>query len=251
MNPVLATQPLTPSRNALVLTVLALMAAVLLPALPATAEDERRIQVTGEAERRVAPDMAMLRMEIVEEHEQADVARAEVDRISAKALGIIRAAGVAAADTDTTGMSISPRYHWIKSDQRQEITGYRVGRSIEIRLLELDKLGDLLTQLSDAGVNQMSAPQPGLQDRETIYQQVLAAAAKNARMRASAMAMAVDAELGPIITMSAHGAPNPRPLRREMAMMQAADAAPASAPESYQAGHITFRVNVSANFALR
>lgn len=250
MNLPLAKQSIIPSRNALVMTALGLLAALILQALPASAEDERSIQITGEAERRVAPDMAMLRMEIVEEHEQAAVARAEVDRISAKALGIIRAAGVAAADTDTTGMSISPRYRWNKSDQRQEITGYRVGRSIEIRLLDLDKLGDLLTQLSDAGVNQMSAPEPGLTDRETIYQQVLAAAAENARVRASAMASALGEELGPVISMSAHGAPSPRPLRREMAMMSA-DAATESAPQSYQAGHITFRVNVSANFALR
>ena len=172
-----------------------------------------------------------------------------MDKISSAALQIIREAGVAGEDTDTTGLSITPRYRWNKSEERQEITGYRVARSIEVRLLDLDKLGDLLTKLSDAGVNQINSPQPGLQDRETVYLKVLAAAAENARSRARTIADALGQKLGPVVTLSAHSSPIPQPMRREMAM-RSADAVSSPAAESYQSGHITFRVSVSAQFAL-
>ena len=240
--------PSNPARTFLPFALALLLGALLSPATLFAAQD-RGIQVNGEAELRVAPDMAMLHMEILEEHTKAAVARAEVDKISSAALQIIREAGVAGEDTDTTGLSITPRYRWNKSEERQEITGYRVARSIEVCLLDLDKLGALLTKLSDAGVNQINSPQPGLQDRETVYLKVLAAAAENARSRARTIADALGQKLGPVVTLSAHSSPIPQPMRREMAM-RSADAVSSPAAESYQSGHITFRVSVSAQFAL-
>jgi uncharacterized protein YggE len=74
--------------------------------------------------------------------------------------------------------------------------GYRVSRSIDARLLDLDKLGPLLVALSESGVNSMRPPRLGLVDEESVYREVLEAAVRNARERAGVIAAALGEESG-------------------------------------------------------
>lgn len=211
---------------------------------------QRRIEVTGKSEIRVAPDMAFLQLDVVTENKDAALARREADAITAKALGALRAAGLADADIDTTGLSIAPQYRWLKDERTQELTGYRVSRSIAVRLLELESLGELVTKLSDTGINRTQSPRLGLQDEESVYRGVLAAAAENARERASVIASSLGEELGPVMSVSTQRESAPRPMLAERAMM-AADSAPASSGESYSAGYLSYAVTINAAFSLK
>ncbi|WOJ94087.1 SIMPL domain-containing protein [Congregibacter variabilis] len=211
---------------------------------------QRRIEVMGKSEIRVAPDMAMLQLDVVTEDQNAAVARREADAITAKALKVLREAGLADADIDTTGLSIAPQYRWLKDERTQQLTGYRVSRNISVRLLELDSLGELVTSLSDTGINRMQAPHLGLQDEESVYRGVLAAAAENARERASVIASSLGEELGPVMSASTQRESTPRPMLVERAMM-AADSAAASSGESYSAGYLSYAVSIHATFALK
>ncbi|MFT4769011.1 MAG: hypothetical protein ACI8RN_002151 [Glaciecola sp.] len=215
------------------------------------AEDlQRRIEVTGKSEVRVAPDMANLQLDVVTENLDAAVARREADAITATALQVLRDAGITNADIDTTGLSIAPQYRWLKDERTQELTGYRVSRNIAVRLLELDALGELVTTLSDTGINRMQSPRLGLQDEESVYRGVLAAAAENARERASVIASALGEELGPVISASTQREAAPRPMLAERALM-ASDSASASSGESYSAGYLSYSVSISAAFSLQ
>lgn len=211
---------------------------------------QRRIEVTGKSEIRVAPDMAFLQLDVVTQNKDAAVARREADAVTAKALSVLREAGLADADIDTTGLSIAPQYRWLKDERTQELTGYRVSRNIAVRLLELDRLGELVTGLSDTGINRMQAPRLGLQDEESVYRNVLAAATANARQRAAVMASSLGEELGPVISASTQRESAPRPMLAERAMM-AADSAPTSSGESYSAGYLSYAVTINAAFSLK
>ena len=216
------------------------------------AEDEARrsITVSGEAEQRVAPDMATLQMEVLTQGPDAAAARRQADELTAQAVAALQEAGIDDSDFDSSSLSISPQYRWLEKEGRQELIGYRVSRSIAARLFELDRLGALLIRLTDAGVNRVLPPQLGVAEDESIQQQVMAAAAANARQRAEALANALGESLAEVLDLSVNGGPQPRPLGREL-MMMASDA-PAAAPgESYQAGHVTFSASVTARFALR
>ncbi|WP_439106927.1 SIMPL domain-containing protein [Congregibacter sp.] len=220
-----------------------------IPVIGHAAESERRIDVSGKAERRVAPDMAQLQLDVVTENLDVATARREADAITGRALAALRDAGLADADVDTTGLSITPQFRWLKDERKQELTGYRVSRNIEVRLLDLDMLGELLTTLTDTGINRMQAPRLGLQDEEAVHREVLAAAAQNARERAEVLAAALGEELGSVITISAQRNATPRPMMAERAMM-AADSASASSGESYSAGYLSYSVTVNAAFGL-
>jgi len=219
------------------------------PTLALANDVHRSVEVTGKAERRVAPDMAVLKLYVLSENAEAAVARREADAVTANALKALRAAGLANADIDTTGLQIAPQYRWLKDARQQELTGYRVTRSIEVRLLDLDALGELLVTLSDTGINRMDSPSLGLQDEERVFQEALAAAAANARERAEVIAVALGAKLGEVVSASTQRGYPERPMLAERAMM-AADAAPSSSAESYSAGHVTYSVTINASFSL-
>ncbi|EAQ99158.2 SIMPL domain-containing protein [Congregibacter litoralis] len=226
-----------------------LLGAALLPQLSHADDSARQIAVTGKAEHRVAPDMAVLQLGVMTEDKDAAVARREADAIVNRALAVLRDAQLAEADIDTTGLTISPQYRWLPDVRKQELTGYRATRNIEVRLLDLDALGVLVTQLTDAGINRMQSPQLGLQDEEQVYQEVLAAAAQNARARAEVLAEALGEDLGPLLSLSTERAPLPRPVRAER-MMMAADAAPAAPEESYSPGYLNYSVTLNASFEI-
>lgn len=232
---------------ALYFTVMATLFALAAPAFAGNAQPS--IEVTGRSELRVAPDMALLGLDVLTENADAAVARRQADAITAEALTVLRGAGLADADIDTTGLQITPQYRWLKEERQQELTGYRVARNIQVRLLDLDTLGELITTLSDTGINRMNAPRLGLQDEEQVYRQVLAAAAANARERAEVIAASLGEELGATLSASTQRESNNRPMLAERAMM-AADAAPASSVESYSAGYLTYSVTINASFSL-
>lgn len=215
----------------------------------AQADDDRIVQVSGSAAERVAPDMAMLRVAAVSEAVTAQAARREADKTIAKTLEMLRGLGIASTEIDTSGLQVTPEYRWTEETRERELTGYRVIRNVDIRLLDLALLGDVLTGLSEAGINQMAPPVLGLADPEVVYQRVLAAAAMNAKARAVVLAEAMGAELGPVLRMSASNNHYPQPMRREMAIMAAAEAA-ASASESYQSGDLSFSVEISVTFEI-
>jgi len=232
------------ARLGLVLAVLGLLGA-----LPARAEDDRSISVTGVAERRVAPDMATLTMAVVSDALEPADARGDADAIVARVLEALRSRGIADGDIDSSSLQVSPQYRWREERRERQLTGYQVKRNLTVRLTDLDRLGELLVALSEAGVNQIQPPTLGLLDREAMYREVLAAAAMNARERAEVLAETLDVELDGVLSVRTQDAsPPPAPVPYERAMM-AADAGDGAAA-SYQSGDLNFRVHLYVTFAL-
>lgn len=217
----------------------------------ADVDEPRSVTVTGIAEQRVAPDMAWLNFEVVTENMDPALARRQADKTTQKALRILMARGIKNEDIDSTGLNIAPQYRWLRSEERQELTGYRVARSIEVRLLDIDQLGRVMTELSDAGINRVQAPRLDLVDPEATYQAVLADAARNARARAEIIAATLGETLGGVRSVSTQRDTAPAPMYRERMAMAMADAAPSPEAESYQSGHLTYKVTLSASFLLQ
>ena len=80
----------------------------------ADGDTRRSVRVSGEAETRVAPDMATVSAEIVVESRTAADARSEANDVTARALSELEELGIASNDIDSTGLSIQPQYEWQK-----------------------------------------------------------------------------------------------------------------------------------------
>ncbi|KAA1194143.1 SIMPL domain-containing protein [Pseudohalioglobus sediminis] len=225
----------------------AMLAIILAPAVASADEAEAQIRVSGEAERAMAPDMAIMQLTVTRE---AKTAREALDANSAAMTEVIRAMrkqGVAERDLQTSNFSIQPRYVYPKprNEKPPEIVGYVVRNSLTVRVRDLDDVGKLLDQSVTLGVNEGGNIQFTNEDPEEVLAKARAAAVKDALARAETLAEAADVDLGDILSISEESY-NPQPYRAErmMASAAAADSVPVAAGEN------RYRVTVHLTIAI-
>lgn len=208
----------------------------------------RAITVSGEGEASVRPDRARLSLAVEKLDPDLRKAEAEVNRIVRAYLAEAKALGAKDEHLSTTGVGIQPEYVWPEGGRERKFTGYRVTRQIEVRIENLDRLGDFILRATQAGVNQVNAPALESSRAREIGRQALAQAAEDARAKARLLAETLGVKLGVVsrITESAVGAP---PVMYK-AMAMRAEAADGNAQMGMSLGEVTYRATVTAEFGL-
>ena len=136
-----------------------------------------------------APDLALFDVGVSSTATTATAAIAENARKMDNIIARIRAAGVAARDIQTTGISLYPQQsnpvrqaNGTYSPQR--IVGYQAGNNVRVRYRRLGEVGALIDALVAAGANNVQGPQFTIEDPAARLVQArdkaLAAAAERA-----------------------------------------------------------------------
>ncbi|HNS50172.1 MAG TPA: SIMPL domain-containing protein [Anaerolineae bacterium] len=112
----------------------------------------RTVSVTGEAEVRVVPDEVVLTLGIATHDNQIAVAKSQNDAIVQRVLALATEYDIPPEHVQTDYVGIEPRYPNGCYELCDPI-GFAVRRSVVLRLRELDKFEDLLTDSLNAGVN--------------------------------------------------------------------------------------------------
>jgi hypothetical protein len=229
-------------------TVLPLAAALSLSAPPAIAADQPspRIQVSGEGEAALKPDLAVLTLSVMREADSAREAMSAANQAMEAVIAAMKEAGIAARDLQTAGLQINPRYEAKKhadGSQTSEITAYQVANTLSVRVRDIAAVGAVLDQAVTLGVNQGGGILFGNEDPSSALTQARTAAVKDAIAKAGTLAAAAGVELGQIIEISEQ-AYNPRP----MPYMARAEMASGAAP--VEAGENSYRVQVNVTFGI-
>ncbi|MEQ8448996.1 MAG: SIMPL domain-containing protein [Nitratireductor sp.] len=229
-------------------TVLPLAAALSLCAVPAIAADQPspRIQVSGEGEAALKPDLAVLTLSVMREADSAREAMSAANQAMEAVIAAMKEAGIAARDLQTAGLQINPRYEAKKhadGSQTSEITAYQVANTLSVRVRDIAAVGAVLDQAVTLGVNQGGGILFGNEDPSSALTQARTAAVKDAIAKAGTLATAAGVELGQIIEISEQ-AYNPRP----MPYMARAEMASGAAP--VEAGENSYRVQVNVTFGI-
>lgn len=208
------------------------------------APTDGRITVTGSAEVSGAPDTAMVTLSVVSEAGTAGDALSENSAATAKVIDAVKAAGVAAADVQTSGFSVYPRYADRDDDaEPARIAGYSVRNGVVVRVRALPTLGTLLDAAVKAGANQIDGISFLIDDDTTLRDQAREGAVRDARRKADLYAAAANVKTGRVLSIAeTTGEPPMRPMYR-----MAADAAPAVPVE---AGSVELSAEVTVVFAL-
>lgn len=234
-----------------------LFIALLLTTAPAlvyadTAPDaafDRTVAVSGSAFVTVEPDIARINMSIVERDLSLRAAQQAAGTATNNVLALLKKLGIELKHINTTGAMIRPDYRWNRETEEQELLGYVVERNIAVELHDLDKLGPLIEQVTEAGVNQLSPPQLDSSKRRDAYRDALAKAFKDAYANAETLAGAAGEELGAVLSINSSSTPiMPMPRMRVQSAALSADAS--GGAESYVAGEIRFDAQVSVVYAL-
>ena len=204
-----------PSVPALVLTLLA---------TPVATAQERTVvpvlAVQGNAEVRVAPELAVVRLGIVDQAASATAAQQGVNRVADAVLAAVRDTGLEDRQVQTSRLTLTPIY------ARQEpgnlgtrrITGYRATNTITIRVERLDRVGAVIDAALGAGANQLEGVTFSLENDLAAREDALRIAVAEARSKAEVMASALGVQLGGIIAVREGGASVREPMMETVAM---------------------------------
>ena len=224
----------------------ALSSASAQPRLPEPA-NERFVEVTGEASVSVTPDYARLTLGVTTTDKDANAAMAANARSVNSVIAAIKAQGAAAADIQTSSLSIYPQFSNPASGPSgaQTITGYVVSDMVTMTARNLSRLGALLDSAVNAGANAMYGIAYGENDPGALIDKVRPQAVADARRKAEIYAQAGGARIGRLMTLTEQSAPSPVPFARRASLQSAS-----AVPTPIEAGEDKLTVTITAQFEL-
>ena len=241
--PALASLLLAGSLATVALTMTSAHAQSTVPAVAST--DGTLLSVSARAEASRVPDVASLSTGVVTQAADANAALKANSAEMAKVVAAIRAAGIAERDVQTSGISIQPQYRYAE-DQPPVITGYQASNTVNVKVRDIARLGDVLDALVASGANQVNGPSFEIDKPEAVYDEARQSALKLAQARAGMYAESLGLRVRRIVSISEGGGFQP-PVPM-MVKAQAMDARMESAPVA--PGETTLSANLDVVFEL-
>ena len=180
--------------------------------------DATLLSVAAEAESRRVPDVATISAGVVTQAADANAAMRDNATQMDKAMAAIRAAGVAARDVQTAGISVQPQYRYAEN-QPPAITGYQASNTVNLKVRDIGKLGKVLDALVASGANQVNGPAFEVDKPDAAYDEARIAALHKAEARAKTYADAMGLRVRRVVSINEGGSmPPPMPMMRAQAM---------------------------------
>lgn len=189
-------------RLALQIAITAVLGAALLAA-PAAAAPERTVAVRGEATVRVPNDAAKLGFSVSVVRGKRSVAlRAVAAGLRSVIAAVQKSPGVGEGDISTGEISV-------RRINRPKRDVFRASEGIGVILHQPELAGDLVSAAIAAGATGTRGPSFFVGDSSAAYNGALAAALTQAKERATALAAAAGASVGPVISIVEDGEVTP------------------------------------------
>ncbi|HET6655271.1 MAG TPA: SIMPL domain-containing protein [Gammaproteobacteria bacterium] len=214
------------------------------PLLAGGVPNQPHITVSGHGVVRVVPDMLTVRLSVDKLGQDIATAKQFVDHHTAKAIEVARRLGIEQRDITSTQIFISPRYRY--HEDERELVGYDVRRQVTLTLRDLDQYEPLLEGLVKAGVNGIDGVTTAYSKPAELRDQAYAQAVDEARAKATRLAQAFHAGLGPIYSIVEQSSPEPRPMMRTQAKFAAA-----AESSAFEPGTIEVEARIQAVFVLK
>jgi hypothetical protein len=162
------------------------------------------VNVTGEAEIRVAPDLAVLRVRVQHCGEDLVATRLSNQQSAKAVLAAVREVGGKAEDqASTPSMSFAHRYNCPEVGEKERETGHTVTTELTLRLESMEQIDPLLNALSVRPEVQLQDVEYRTTELRRYRDEVRAKAIHAAREKAQALAVELGQNIGPAILINA------------------------------------------------
>ncbi len=208
--------------------------------------DRDTITVDGMGKISATPDLAQIDLGVQTEGATVkDIQTQNTQKMNA-IIKAVKSLGVEEKDIQTSNYSISPKIDW--SNGKQNVTGYIVAQNVTVKVRNLDKVGDVVSQAGTLGANQVGGIQFTIDDPTGLQAQARAKAIDDARKKAEALASQLGLTIVKVVTFSEVGnnRPVPMPMYASKDMMAAGEVAPVA--PSIQSGSMDVMSNVNVTF---
>jgi uncharacterized protein YggE len=206
----------------------------------ASSSNEPVVVVTGEGLVKLTPDRAFVTFSVESRSKNPKDAQAQNAKIMTTVQERLSAARIPKDAIRTLSYDLNLESDWVNG--RQVPRGYVARNTIEVRLDDITRVGEIIDVAITSGANAVHNVRFDLKDRDSAERSALKRATADARARAQAAAEGVGAAIGRVVRIeepTSYRVPPPMPMVRES---MARDAQAASTP--IVAGEIEIRATV-------
>ncbi len=176
-----------------------------------------KIQITGNTitvsdtgEIYAKPDLALTTFSVITEAKTVAEAMQENTKKMNAVISFVKGEGIEDKDVKTTNFNISPRYEWYEENQcyppcpggKRVLVGYEVTQSLEVKIRDMVKIGDVIQGATDAGANQVGDLQFTIDKEDELKKQAREQAIEKAKTKAKELAGQLGVKLVRIINFS-------------------------------------------------
>lgn len=209
--------------------------------------DRPAITINGEGKVLAKPDIAQVSLGVQVEKPTIEEAQKEATEISNNTLKMLKETGVEEKDIKTTNYSISPVYDYSRGGNGR-LKGYQVSQSLQVKIRDLSKAGQILSGAGELGANQVGGLSFAADDPNKLREEARNKAIEDAKSKAETLASRLGVKLGKIISFyESGGGPIPYYGVAEMKGMGASMPIPPEIP----VGENEIAVSVSITYQLK
>jgi len=170
------------------------------------------ISVSGEGRASAAPDMAVLGLGVSAKAATVKAANSRVQEAMGDLLDSLEDNGVEEKDIQTSQFSIYPEYDYRNGEQI--LTGYRVSHMVQVKVLDIDKAGEVIDDAVEAGGDllQVQSISFTIDDTTALRSEARQKAVADAQAKAEELASLAGVSLGkPTYITESISTPYPQP----------------------------------------
>ncbi|MFA4835385.1 MAG: SIMPL domain-containing protein [Dehalococcoidia bacterium] len=201
------------------------------------------LTVSGQGKVTAVPDLATLSLGIEAEAATVSEARAQAAAAMDKAMASLKSSGIVEKDIQTSQFSIYPVKKWDKDTEQEILVGYRVTNMVNAKLRELQKAGQIIDSVAQAGgdLTRIQGISFTVEDPTRFEDQAREKALADAKAKADQIARLTGVTLGKPISISESGGFTPP---YPMVFAQKVEGAGFDAATSISAGEQEISVSV-------
>lgn len=170
------------------------------------------ITVTGTGKASTPPTIAQIGFTVEEDAATVSAAQDAATKRTNDALAAIKALGIADKDVQASGYSVIPQYEQkpcapgvFCPQDTSKIAGYKVSQSVNVKVRDTGKAGDVLAALGKTGVQNVTGPNFTVDDPTQVEADARGKAIVDAKAKAEALAKQLGVHLGKVVGFSENG----------------------------------------------
>lgn len=213
----------------------------------------KTFSVEGVGEIDTVPDVASFSVSVVTEggRSVADAQKGNTEKMN-RINAYLKEQGIEAKDLKTSQYNVSPRYDYAPCQNgvcpQPKISGYTISQSLDVKVRDTEKLGDMLSGVVENGGNSVSDIRFVVDDDDAAKAEAREEAIDKAKKKARAMAKSAGFRIGNLVSIYENSSPMPMDVaygRGGMEMSDMKAAAPVIEP-----GTQTSQVQVTLTYEI-
>ncbi len=192
--------------------------AAVFPTATSPASPTAAIVVSGTATIDITPDVARILVSVQTAASSAAQAESENATTSDRVRAQLSKAGVASSDIKTLSVQVWPQYDYLNGESA--LRGFMATNTLQLTVHDMARIGGVIDAAVAGGATSVEGVSYDTNDHSAAGAQALAAAVKDATVKAKAMADAAGVRLGSVVSITdVEATPYPFPVLRGAAQV--------------------------------